>query len=220
MSRNDEEELKILFQEISAIISRNIHNVTGEKKKQLLNRAEDYVAEAEEIVSKMKAEAKNENNNEINIKIKNAKNNIIRFKSLLNQEKQNIRVNERTQLLGDSSENIDYSITDMDQRTRLLYNTQRIYNMNSRFEDTQRLAEEAEAMGSDTLQLLHQQRQQLMGINNNLNETNDEIGNSGRYLVQIQHNQKILKLLLIVLVLVIIIIVGAAVYLKISKLLK
>jgi len=139
-------------------------------------------------------------------------------------------VNERTQLLGNSSENVDYNIADMDQRTRLLYNTQRIHNMNSRFEDTQRLAEEAgnfinniflfskkniyyiivsfikniiylkylltiiikinyyfilillckyykiiiyhlnnvEAMGSDTLQLLHEQRQQLLGINNNV----------------------------------------------------
>jgi len=220
MSKGDEQDLKILFQEISAIISRNIHNVSGEKKKQLFNRAEDYIAEAEEIVSKMKNEARNENNNELNNKIKNAQNNITKFKSLLSQEKRNVKVNERTQLLGNSSENVDYNIADMDQRTRLLYNTQRIHNMNSRFEDTQRLAEEAEAMGSDTLQLLHEQRQQLLGINNNLNETNDGVGISGRYLVQIQHNEKIMRLLLIVLVIVIVAIVAFAIYLKISKLLK
>jgi len=31
MSKGDEQDLKILFQEISAIISRNIHNVSGGK---------------------------------------------------------------------------------------------------------------------------------------------------------------------------------------------
>jgi len=220
MSSNDEQELNIIFQEISSIMSRNIYNVTGEKKKQLLNRTEGYIAEAQDIVNKMKKEARNENNNQLDTKIKNAQNNINKFKSLLSQERRNLRVNERTQLLGESSEEFDYNISDMDQRSRLLYNTQRIHDMNSRFESTQRLAEEAEAVGSDTLQSLLQQRQQILRTNDTLNATNDSVGTSGRYLILIQKNEKIMRLLFILLVVIILIILGVAIYLKIHKLLN
>jgi len=216
----DEQDLNIIFQEISSIISRNIYNVTGEKKKQLLNRTESYIAEAQDIVNKMRRDARNENNNQLDNKIKSAQNNINKFKSLLSQERRNLRVNERTQLLGDSSNSFDYNISDMDQRTRLLYNTQRIYDMNSRFEGTQRLAEEAESVGSDTLQSLLQQRQQIVRTNNSLNETQDGIGISGRYLVAIQKNEKIMKLLFILLVVIILVVIGLAIYLKIHNLLK
>jgi len=216
----DEQDLNIIFQEISSIISRNIYNVTGEKKKQLLNRTESYIAEAQDIVNKMKRDSRNDNSNQLDNKIKSAQNNINKFKSLLSQERRNLRVNERTQLLGDSSGSFDYNISDMDQRTRLLYNTQRIYDMNSRFEGTQRLAEEAESVGSDTLQSLLQQRQQIVRTNNSLNETQDGIGISGRYLVAIQKNEKIMKLLFILLVVIILVVIGLAIYLKIHNLLK
>ncbi|ORX86264.1 hypothetical protein BCR32DRAFT_325039 [Anaeromyces robustus] len=217
---NEEQDLNILFQEISSIISRNIYNVSGEKKKQLLNKAEDYLVEAQDIVNKLKKDSRKENNVQLDNKIKNAQNNINKFKSLLLQEKRNSRVNERTQLLGESSENFDYNISDMDQRERLLYNTQRLYDMNSRFEDTKKISEEAEQAGIDTLQMLHQQRQQLLRTNDVLNEAHDEVGQSGRYLSLLQKNEKIMKLLTILLVVIIILILGVAIYLKAASILK
>jgi len=216
---NEEQDLNILFQEISSIISRNIYNVTGEKKKQLLNRAENYIAEAQDIVNKMKKEASQNNNVQLDNKIKNAQNNITKFKSLVSQEKRNQRVNERTQLLG-NPEDFDYNISDMDQRTRLLYGTQRLHDMNSRFEDTIRISQEAEQAGINTLQMLHQQRQQIIRANDTLNQTHDEVGRSGRLLSQIQRNEKIMRLLLILLVVIILIIAGAFIYIKFSKFFK
>ncbi|KAG4100023.1 hypothetical protein H8356DRAFT_1423236 [Neocallimastix lanati (nom. inval.)] len=217
---NEELDLNILFQEISSIISRNIYNVTGEKKKQLLNKAENYISEAEEIVNKMKKEASKENNIELDNKIKNAQNNIAKYKSLLAQEKTNQNVNERTQLLGNDSETFDYNISDMDQRTRLLYGTQRLQDMNSRFENTLRISEEAEQAGINTLQMLLQQRQQILRTNDTLNQTHEEVGRSGRLLSQIQKSEKVMRLLLILLIVIILIIVAAAIYFKITKIIK
>lgn len=221
---SDEQELKVIFQEISSIISRNIYNVTGERKKQLLKKMENYIQEAEEILEKMKFEIKrtNENKNQNNAKIKNAQTSINKYKTILAQEKRNIRVNERTQLLGEDSNShiIDYSISDMDQRTKLLNNTQRVYNMNTRFDETRIMSLEAEQTGIDTLQMLHQQRQQLMRTNEALNNTNSEIGVSGRMLNQMQKNNRTMKLLTILLVMIIVSIVIIAVYIKISSILK
>ncbi|KAJ3404971.1 hypothetical protein HDV05_006818, partial [Chytridiales sp. JEL 0842] len=173
-------ELLVLLESIQSKVQDAIPSASSDQKKLVLNQANREVEEAEEIVGQMELELASlsaEVRARLSPHLKSHKEELKKARKSLKQASQ------RDQLFaGGSTSNAH--VVDMDgatqaQRDRLLVGTDRLMNSSKRLEETRRVAMETELMGIDTLNVLNNQREQIL-------RTRDTLGTADTWITKSQ----------------------------------
>jgi len=206
-----ENEFNTLSTEINDTIENKLKKSVGEKKKQILNQLERELDEADEIVSQMDVEIRSlatSTRIQLQPRIKQYKSELDGLKKKLKTTYNDV-TEERRQLLGEDSnrDNIDIEIDELDNRSKLQKNTEKLINSSKRLQNAHRMALEAEQTGASTLNSLYGQRQQLEHAQDTLRSANSFLDTSTRLLKDMQRRIRTNKLMayLIILILVILI---------------
>ncbi|KAF9947423.1 hypothetical protein BGZ70_002690, partial [Mortierella alpina] len=89
---------------------------------------------------------------------------------------------DRDELLGGLGTGVDLDAASMDQRTRLLYGTDRLAQSSRRLQDSHKIALETEALAAGVLSDLRGQREQIIYSRNTLQEADSSIDKASRTL--------------------------------------
>ncbi|KAH7554547.1 hypothetical protein ACOSP7_028033 [Xanthoceras sorbifolium] len=208
--------------EISANLSKKCTSAAaldGEQKKQKVSEIKSGLDEAESLIRKMDLEARSLPPNVKAVLLAKLR----EYKSDLNNLKTevkrlasgNLNASARDELL--ESGMADALTASNDQRSRLLFSTERVNQSSDRIKESRRTMLETEELGVSILQDLSSQRQALLHANNTLHGVDDNIGKSKRVLTnmsrRISRNKWIVGAIVAVLVIAIILIL----YFKLSK---
>ncbi|KAJ3282544.1 hypothetical protein HK104_010838 [Borealophlyctis nickersoniae] len=154
-----------------------IPTATGEQKKLLINQAQREFEEADEIISQMEAELSSlaaPVRSRLTPRLRSFKDDIKKLKRELAKGSSQ---SERDQLLG-GSHVVDFEVTGMDQRARLLQGTERLQDGSRRLDEARRIALETEAIGINTLSDLNRQREQIYRTRDTLSTADTWIAKS------------------------------------------
>ncbi|KAI9153027.1 hypothetical protein LWI28_004651 [Acer negundo] len=208
--------------EISANLSRKCTSAAaldGEQKKQKVSEIKNGLDEAESLIRKMDLEARSLPPNVKAVLLAKLR----EYKSDLNNLKTevkrlvsgNLNASARDQLL--ESGMADALTASNDQRSRLLFSTERLNHSGDRIKESRRTMLETEELGVSILSDLSSQRQSLLHAHNTLHGVDDNIGKSKRVLTsmarRISRNKWTVGIIIAVLVIAIILIL----YFKLSK---
>ncbi|KAI9006022.1 hypothetical protein BC832DRAFT_462919 [Gaertneriomyces semiglobifer] len=186
---------------------------TGEQKKLLYNQAERELEEAEEIISQMEVELSSlaqAPRMQLAPRVRSHKEDIKSLRQSLQKH-----ASDRDQLLGrPGSHVVDFEVSSMDQRGRLLNGTERLQDGSRRLEGVQRLALETEAIGVQTLDDLNRQREQIRRTQNTLSTADTWVAKSQGVLRGMQRRLVQNKILSYGIITLLIIIILAIIYLK------
>ncbi|ORX80625.1 V-snare-domain-containing protein [Anaeromyces robustus] len=212
-----ENEFNALAAEINDTIENKLKKSIGEKKKQLLNQLERELDEADEIVSQMDVEIRSLNTStriQLQPKIKEYKSELDGLKKKLKTAYNDV-TEERRQLLGENNnDNVDIIIDDLDKRTKLQKNTEKLINSSKRLQNAHRMALEAEQTGASTLNVLYGQRQQMEHAQETLRSANTFLDTSTKLLKDMQRRIRTNKLMAYLIILILIILIILTIYIK------
>ncbi|TPX64751.1 hypothetical protein SpCBS45565_g05648 [Spizellomyces sp. 'palustris'] len=152
---------------------------TGEQKKLLYNQAERELEEADEIVSQMEVELASlaaATRMRLAPRVRSFKEDVKKIRRDLQKAAGG---SDRDQLLGRGGQHVvDFEVSSMDQRSRLLQGTERLQEGSRRLEDARRLALETESIGISTLEDLNRQREQILNTRDRLSTADTWIAKS------------------------------------------
>jgi len=212
-----ENEFNTLSAEINDTIENKLKKSVGEKKKQLLNQLERELDEADEIVSQMDVEIRSLNTStriQLQPKVKEYKTELEGLKKKLKIAYNDV-TEERRQLLGDNnSENIDIVVNDLNKKTKLQKNTEKLINSSKRLQNAHRMALEAEQTGASTLNVLYGQRQQMEHAQETLRSANSFLDTSTRLLKEMQRRIRTNRLMAYLIIIILIVLILLTIYIK------
>ncbi|XP_077394681.1 vesicle transport through interaction with t-SNAREs homolog 1B [Festucalex cinctus] len=202
-----------LYEELKLMPERLLRS-HGEEKKSLLRAFEERKGEAEEILQGMEEELRD---------APPSFRNTMRTKLRLYQRdlaKLQRDAKNSTMPLSDGSHGSIYSSQNQQstrvqsQRALLLQGTESLNNASQSIERSQRLAAETEHIGTDIIEELGGQREQLDRTRDRLVNTGENLSRSRKILRSMSRRLMTNKLLLAVIILMELAILGAVVYLK------
>ncbi|KAI9325432.1 hypothetical protein DFJ73DRAFT_869714 [Zopfochytrium polystomum] len=186
--RGDFEALKASFtQKIASTIPAT--DPRSDQRKLLTNQVLRELEEADELVAQMEAEIAplpRSQQTALASHVRSCKEDVRRARKEL--EKATV-ANERLLLLSSPAgrgRDGDLEAATQDQRTRLLFGTERLQNSSRRLEDMQRLALETETVGVGTLNELNNQREQIVRTRETLNRADSWVTRSQNVLMGMQ----------------------------------
>ncbi|KAM7280408.1 hypothetical protein ACFE04_007542 [Oxalis oulophora] len=173
--------------ELSANLSKKCTSASllnGEQKKQKLSEVKSGLDDAESLIRKMDLEARSLPPNVKAVLLAKLR----EYKSDLNNLKSevkritlgNLNASARDELL--ESGMADTLTASADQRSRLMFSTDRLNQSGDRIKESRRTMLETEELGVSILHDLHGQRQSLLHAHNTLHGVDDNIGKSKKIL--------------------------------------
>ncbi|KAI9739414.1 MAG: hypothetical protein M1818_005102 [Claussenomyces sp. TS43310] len=152
-----EAELKLVQADLNQKLDQ-IPDLDGEPRKAAVSQAERAVEEANELLDQMRLEKQNiplSARTKVNQRLRNNESDVDAAKRQLRT-----LADSRSALFGsrysDNPEDVQ-----LEQRQQLLSNTDRLDRSSQRLRDSQRLANETESIGANTLADLHRQRETI-----------------------------------------------------------
>ncbi|XP_061553284.1 vesicle transport through interaction with t-SNAREs homolog 1B isoform X3 [Phycodurus eques] len=202
-----------LYEELKLMPQRLLRS-NGEEKKSLLRAFEERKVEAEEILQGMEVELRDappSYRNPMRTKL-----------HLYHRDLAKLQRDAKTSAppLSDGSQGGIYSSQNQQstrlqsQRALLLQGTESLHNASESIDRSQRLAAETEHIGTDIIEELGEQREQLDRTRDRLVNTGENLSRTRKILRSMSRRLMTNKLLLAVIILMELAILGAVVYLK------
>lgn len=194
----------------------------GEERKRLVRTFDERQGEAEEVLQGMEEElraAPPSHRNAMNIKLR-------MYHRDLGKLQRDMKISApgsgSSVPVGGSHQGIYSSQNQQSthlqsQRALLLQGTEALNNASQSIERSQRIANETEQIGTDIIEELGEQREQLDRTRNRLVNTGENLGRSRKILRSMARRLVTNKLLLAVIILMELAILGAVIYLKFFK---
>ncbi|CAO3569155.1 unnamed protein product [Mortierella alpina] len=176
------------FQAIKVSINERITtsgSQYGEPKKATLRAADREIDEASEILQQMEIELLNlplASRTRLQARLRGCKTELERLKQAIKRAQSTRSTSDRDELLGRLNTGVDLDAASMDQRTRLLYGTDRLAQSSRRLQDSHKIALETEALAAGVLTDLRGQREQIIHSRNTLQEADSSIDKASRTL--------------------------------------
>ncbi|KAF9941834.1 hypothetical protein BGZ67_003924 [Mortierella alpina] len=145
------------------------------------------------------------------------------FKSELERLKQTVKraqttrsTSERDELLGGLGAGVDLDAASMDQRTRLLYGTDKLAQSSKRLQESHKIALETESLGAGILSDLRGQREQIIHSRNTLQEADSSIDKASRTLKGMARRMATNKLIAAAVITLLVLLILFVVFRKLS----
>jgi len=213
-----EEEFVDLKQTIEQKV-KTIPSFIGGQRTQEVRNAELDIQDAEQTLRSMNLSARNvasPNNVKLLQKCKEYENDIEKLKSELRKAEMKINVGAERDSLFSSSGGIrdDMMATSMDQRARLLSNTESLDKSSIQLQEAMRTAEETVQVGMGVMEDLDRQTNTMMQIKEKLGHINDSLFRAKGILRTMSRRVVTNKLIMAFIMLVLLAAIGAVVYFK------
>ncbi|XP_067895535.1 vesicle transport through interaction with t-SNAREs homolog 1B [Heterodontus francisci] len=202
------EELKCQCEQVS--------RYSGEQKRRFLREIDEKVEEANEILDGMEKEIRNaplSYRNQMNIKIRSYRKDVSKVQRDVrsNDIGYGVRSDIKYTMYSAENEQNNYSGS---QRALLLQGTDSLNRATQSLDRSHRIAAETDQMGSDIIEELGEQREQLERSKDRLINTGENLSRSRRMLRAMSRRVVTNKLLLAIIILLEVAILGAVVYVK------
>ncbi|KAK9240459.1 vesicle transport v-SNARE protein N-terminus-domain-containing protein [Lipomyces kononenkoae] len=208
-----EADFRLAYAEITQKIDQ-VPELGAEPRKAAIRAAERAIDEADEIVGQMAIELQNISSGsraKLNTRLRGYRADLDKVKRELRKASEQA---DRTELFGaraaqSGGSGISTDDISQDQRQQLLSGTERLENSSQRLRDSQRLANETEAIGAGILTDLRGQREQIVNSRNVLMEADTYVDKSIRTLRGMARRMVTNRLITIGIVVLLIIIIAA-----------
>ncbi|XP_050390485.1 vesicle transport through interaction with t-SNAREs homolog 1A isoform X1 [Patella vulgata] len=201
---------------VTADITYNIGRISnshGAEKQTYIRQADKLFDEASELLEQMDLEINDhdpQSRKKYQTRIKSYKTEMGKLQKDLKRAKLGIDAN-RDELLGEDTHDSE------DQRTRLLDNSERLERSSKRLDHGYKVVLETEQIGTDMLENLNSQRQQITRSRNRLEEMNSNLGKSSRVLSGMMKRIIQNRLLLLGIFIFIVLIIIVAIYFTVKR---
>jgi len=197
-------KIGIIRERISAL-----SNFSGERKKVAISETERLIEDAKKYYSRMEEQA-NQRRNIPQSKLRNYSSDLTRVQ----RDLEHATLLESSFQRRDDYLYDDYQVQEIDQRRRLVDNTQKIDDGTSRLHNAHRIAIETEDIGTGALTALHGQKDQLVRTRDNLGLIDDNMTRSRRILTSMSRRIVTNKIILLCIIGVLLLAIGLVVYFK------
>ncbi|KAK9366069.1 vesicle transport v-SNARE protein N-terminus-domain-containing protein [Lipomyces kononenkoae] len=207
-----EADFRLAYAEITQKIDQ-VPELAAEPRKASIRAAERAIDEADEIIGQMAIELQNISSGsraKLNTRLRGYRADLDKVKRELKKASEQA---DRTELFGaraaQSGGAVSTDDISQDQRQQLLSGTDRLESSSQRLRDSQRLANETEAIGAGILTDLRGQREQIVNSRNVLMEADTYVDKSMRTLRGMARRMVTNRLITIGIVVLLIIIIAA-----------
>ncbi|OAX83664.1 hypothetical protein ACJ72_01977 [Emergomyces africanus] len=208
-----EAELKLVQADLNQKLDQ-IAESQGEERKSAIKQAERALEEATELIDQMRIEKENipsAARSKVNSRFRN-------FVTDIDDVKRQLKSlsDDRRALFGDRYTDDPNSVNDyhLEQRQQLLSGTERLERSSARLRDSQRIAQETEDIGRNTLADLYVQRQTIEHTRAGLLESEGYVDRSVKTLRGMARRMATNRVITIAIITVLVLLIVAVVYSK------
>ncbi|KAI4125862.1 MAG: hypothetical protein L6R35_006909 [Caloplaca aegaea] len=206
-----EAELKLVQADLNQKLDQ-ISELSGEPRKSAIRLAERTLDEANELLGQMRIEKQNipsATRSKANQRFRN-------FESDIDAQKRKLKTmsDDRKALFGNRySDNPDHD-QQLEQRQQLLSGTERLDRSSQRLRDSQRIANETENIGRDTLADLQLQRETIQHTRMNMLESEGYVDRSVKTLRGMARRMATNRIITVAIITVLVLLIFAVIYSK------
>ncbi|KAI4089749.1 MAG: hypothetical protein LQ348_004152 [Seirophora lacunosa] len=206
-----EAELKLVQADLNQKLDQ-ISELSGEPRKSAIRLAERTLDEANELLGQLRIEKQNipsATRSKANQRFRN-------FESDIDAQKRKLKTmsDDRKALFGNRySDNPDHD-QQLEQRQQLLSGTERLDRSSQRLRDSQRIANETEDIGRDTLADLQLQRETIQHTRMNMLESEGYVDRSVKTLRGMARRMATNRIITVAIITVLVLLIFAVIYSK------
>ncbi|KAI4268215.1 MAG: hypothetical protein L6R38_007920 [Xanthoria sp. 2 TBL-2021] len=206
-----EAELKLVQADLNQKLDQ-ISELSGEPRKSAIRLAERTLDEANELLGQMRIEKQNipsATRSKINQRFRN-------FESDIDGQKRKLKTlsDDRKALFGNRYTDNPDSDQQLEQRQQLLSGTERLDRSSQRLRDSQRIANETEGIGRDTLADLQLQRETIQHTRMNMLESEGYVDRSVKTLRGMARRMATNRIITVAIITVLVLLIIAVIYSK------
>ncbi|KAL9001314.1 MAG: hypothetical protein Q9169_000205 [Polycauliona sp. 2 TL-2023] len=206
-----EAELKLVQADLNQKLDQ-ISELSGEPRKSAIRLAERTLDEANELIGQMRIEKQNipsATRSKINQRFRN-------FESDIDSQKRKLKTmsDDRKALFGNRYTDNPDSDQQLEQRQQLLSGTDRLDRSSQRLRDSQRIANETEGIGRDTLADLQLQRETIQHTRMNMLESEGYVDRSVKTLRGMARRMATNRIITVAIITILVLLIIAVIYSK------
>ncbi|KAL8750520.1 MAG: hypothetical protein Q9199_007013 [Rusavskia elegans] len=206
-----EAELKLVQADLNQKLDQ-ISELSGEPRKSAIRLAERTLDEANELLGQMRIEKQNipsATRSKINQRFRN-------FESDIDGQKRKLKTlsDDRKALFGNRYSDNPDSDQQLEQRQQLLSGTERLDRSSQRLRDSQRIANETEGIGRDTLADLQLQRETIQHTRMNMLESEGYVDRSVKTLRGMARRMATNRIITVAIITILVLLIIAVIYSK------
>ncbi|KAI4258683.1 MAG: hypothetical protein LQ352_001109 [Teloschistes flavicans] len=206
-----EAELKLVQADLNQKLDQ-ISELSGEPRKSAIRLAERTLDEANELIGQMRIEKQNipsATRSKVNQRFRN-------FESDIDGQKRKLKTlsDDRKALFGNRYSDNPDSDQQLEQRQQLLSGTDRLDRGSQRLRESQRIANETEGIGRDTLADLQLQRETIQHTRMNLLESEGYVDKSVKTLRGMARRMATNRIITVAIITVLVLLIIAVIYSK------
>ncbi|KAL8674405.1 MAG: hypothetical protein Q9168_001197 [Polycauliona sp. 1 TL-2023] len=206
-----EAELKLVQADLNQKLDQ-ISELSGEPRKSAIRLAERTLDEANELLGQMRIEKQNipsATRSKINQRFRN-------FESDIDGQKRKLKTmsDDRKALFGNRYTDNPDSDQQLEQRQQLLSGTDRLDRSSQRLRDSQRIANETEGIGRDTLADLQLQRETIQHTRMNMLESEGYVDRSVKTLRGMARRMATNRIITVAIITILVLLIIAVIYSK------
>ncbi|KAL8649745.1 MAG: hypothetical protein Q9226_005452 [Calogaya cf. arnoldii] len=206
-----EAELKLVQADLNQKLDQ-ISELSGEPRKSAIRLAERTLDEANELLGQMRIEKQNipsATRSKINQRFRN-------FESDIDGQKRKLKTmsDDRKALFGNRYTDNPDSDQQLEQRQQLLSGTERLDRSSQRLRDSQRIANETEGIGRDTLADLQLQRETIQHTRMNMLESEGYVDRSVKTLRGMVRRMATNRIITVAIITILVLLIIAVIYSK------
>ncbi|KAL8703090.1 MAG: hypothetical protein Q9201_003727 [Fulgogasparrea decipioides] len=206
-----EAELKLVQADLNQKLDQ-ISELSGEPRKSAVRLAERTLDEANELLGQMRIEKQNipsATRSKVNQRFRN-------FESDIDAQKRKLKTlsDDRKALFGNRYSDNPDSDQQLEQRQQLLSGTERLDRSSQRLRESQRIANETEGIGRDTLADLQIQRETIQHTRMNMLESEGYVDRSVKTLRGMARRMATNRIITVAIITVLVLLIIAVIYSK------
>ncbi|KAI4215433.1 MAG: hypothetical protein LQ349_009161 [Xanthoria aureola] len=206
-----EAELKLVQADLNQKLDQ-VSELSGEPRKSAIRLAERTLDEASELLGQMRIEKQNipsATRSKINQRFRN-------FESDIDGQKRKLKSlsDDRKALFGNRYSDNPDSDQQLEQRQQLLSGTERLDRSSQRLRDSQRIANETEGIGRDTLADLQLQRETIQHTRMNMLESEGYVDRSVKTLRGMARRMATNRIITVAIITLLVLLIIAVIYSK------
>ncbi|KAI4240091.1 MAG: hypothetical protein L6R40_005330 [Gallowayella cf. fulva] len=206
-----EAELKLVQADLNQKLDQ-ISELSGEPRKSAIRLAERTLDEANELLGQMRIEKQNipsATRSKVNQRFRN-------FESDIDGQKRKLKTlsDDRKALFGNRYSDNPDSDQQLEQRQQLLSGTERLDRSSQRLRDSQRIANETEGIGRDTLADLQLQRETIQHTRMNMLESEGYVDRSVKTLRGMARRMATNRIITVAIITILVLLIIAVIYSK------
>ncbi|CAO1604635.1 t-SNARE VTI1 [Xanthoria calcicola] len=206
-----EAELKLVQADLNQKLDQ-VSELSGEPRKSAIRLAERTLDEANELLGQMRIEKQNipsATRSKINQRFRN-------FESDIDGQKRKLKSlsDDRKALFGNRYSDNPDSDQQLEQRQQLLSGTERLDRSSQRLRDSQRIANETEGIGRDTLADLQLQRETIQHTRMNMLESEGYVDRSVKTLRGMARRMATNRIITVAIITLLVLLIIAVIYSK------